>query len=162
LPAVRKLIADLPPDKPVTARVARGAETVDVPITTAEKSDIQGQEVEFPEWGFTATDITPTLARMAQLPSTNGMFISGSQVGGVAGNAGLLQGDVVLKVDATALDNIAQFQQMYKERLASKQELVLLQVKRGALTRFVLVKQTEGGGTPAPDEGDNGGAGNEG
>lgn len=152
LPAVRKMIADLPVDTKVMAKIQRGAETVDIPVTPIEKSDVRGEEVEFEEWGFTASDVTPSIARMTQLPSTKGMFISGSQVGGVAANAGLRQGDIVLKVDGKELANMAEFKQSYKERVESKQALVLFEVKSGALTRFVLVKQMEGGGTPSPEE----------
>ncbi|MFA6243484.1 MAG: PDZ domain-containing protein, partial [Candidatus Hydrogenedentales bacterium] len=162
LPAVRKMIADLPVDTKVLAKVQRGAETVEIPVTPIEKSDVRGEEVEFEEWGFTASDVTPSIARMTQLPSTKGMFISGSQVGGVAANAGLRQGDIVLKVDGKELANMAEFKQLYKERVESKQALVLFEVKSGALTRFVLVKQMEGGGTPSPEDNeDDGGSSDE-
>ncbi|MBX7256182.1 MAG: trypsin-like peptidase domain-containing protein [Candidatus Hydrogenedentes bacterium] len=163
LPAVRKMIADLPIDEKVSAKVQRGTESIDIPITPIEKSDVRGEEVEFAEWGFTASDVTPSIARAAQLPSTQGMFISGCQVGGVVANAGLRQGDIVLKVDGKDLASMTAFKELYKERIESKQALVLFEVKSGALTRFVLVKQMEGGGTPNPEDNeDDGGSSDEG
>jgi len=39
--------------------------------------------------------------------------------------------------------DLAQFRQAYEERVASKKRLTLLLVKRGALARFVMVKQGE-------------------
>jgi len=158
LPAVRKLIADLPVDKPVVVRVQRGGEEKAITVTTQALSDLRGKEIEFAEWGFTASELTPSIVRRAQLASNNGALISGVQVGSVAGNAGLQQGDIALKLDGAGIGDLDQFAANIKELIASKTKLVLVQVKRGALTRFVLVKQGEPAApaAEAPANGDNG------
>jgi len=143
LPKVEQLIAELPVGETVTAVVARGDDEIEIAVETAEQSDLKGEEVEFSEWGFTATEVTPTIIRRAQLPSSEGVFVSGTQVGGLAAESGLNQGDLVLKVDNILVENLAQFRDLYKERVESGQRLVLLNVKRGALTRYVLIKQED-------------------
>ncbi len=152
LPAVRKLIADLPIDKQVTVKVQRGDEEKDIAVTTQALSDMRGKEIEFSDWGFTASELTPSIVRRAQLASNKGVLISGVQVGSIAAIAGLLQGDIALKLDGAEIDDLNKFSESIKERIAAKTKLVLMQVKRGALARFVIVKQGEPAAADAPGQ----------
>lgn len=143
LPKVRQLIAELPVGEVTNVVISRGNEEISIPVTPAERSDLKGEEVEFPDWGFTATELTPAIVRAAQLSSSDGVFISGTQVGGIASESGLNQGDIVLEMDETHIESLTQFKELYHQRVEAKQRLVLLTIKRGALTQFVLVKQEE-------------------
>ncbi len=149
LPAVRKMMADLPGGEAAAFTVSRGGQNVDVSLTTEERADMKGKEQEFVEWGFTATELTPEIIRGAQLPSRQGIFVSGSQVGGIAANARLQGGDLILEVDGQPIEGLKQFKERYDAIVAERKPLVMLLVKRGALTRFVLIKQD---GTPPPPE----------
>ncbi len=150
LPAVRKMIADLPVGKEVILRVLRDDKETDIKVTTAERSLLKGDQVEFPEWGFTATGVTDNIARKAQLPSRKGVFVTGVQAGGIAANARLQNGDVVLSVDGADVQSMPAFQETYQSLVQSKKPLVMLVAKRGALSRFVLVKQEAGESSPPP------------
>ncbi len=161
LPAVRKLIADLPVDTSVTIKVQRGDEEKEIAVKTQALSDLRGKEVDLADWGFTASELTPAIVRRAQLPSGKGVLISGVQLGSVAGNAGLQQGDIALKLDEKEIENLDAFAAAIKAHISAKTKLVLLQVKRGALTRFVIVKQGEPAAAPAAAEQSNGDNGNE-
>jgi len=161
LPNVRKRIADLPVDKDITVRVQRGTEEQDIVVKTQALSDMRGKQVEIEEWGFTASELTPNIVRRAQLASSKGVLISGAQVGGVASTAGLRQGDIVLKVDGADVENLEAFSTVIQERVDAKTRLVLMQVKRGALTRFVIVKQNEPAAPTAVTGAVNGGSENE-
>lgn len=142
LPSVRQRIAQLPIADAATLRLRRGTQEHDVTVVTEEMTALRGLELEFPEWGFTATDPTPDIARRAGLDSIRGILITGVRVGGPASNAKLAVGDVLLELDDEALENLAQFRQLYEQRLSSGQERVLLFVKHGALTRFALIDQS--------------------
>jgi serine protease Do len=141
LPEVRKVIADLPVGESATFTVKRGEQSVDIPMVTEERADLKGAEQEFAEWGFTAAELTPEIIRRAQLPKREGVFVSGSQVGGLAANARLQAGDLILQMDGQPIEGLTQFKQRYDETVAARKPLVMLFVKRGALTRFVLIKQ---------------------
>lgn len=145
LPAIRKKIADLPVGAPAELTLRRGDEELKISVTTEEKSALKGEEIAFPEWGFTAADLTPAIVRRAGLDAQQGVFVSGTQPGSVARNAGLNDGDIILQMDGEPVIDLSQFQQAYRERIDSEKALVLLFVKRGALTRFVLVER----GAPA-------------
>lgn len=141
LPDVRKRIADLPVGAPAVFTIMRGEETMSFQIITEELSDVRGAEREFSEWAFTAQEVTPEVARRAQLPSRMGIMVSGAQPGGIAAGVGLGVGDIILQMDDEEIQHLAQFHSLYQERVESSQNLVLLQVKRGALTRYVMVRQ---------------------
>ncbi|HPO12099.1 MAG TPA: trypsin-like peptidase domain-containing protein [Candidatus Hydrogenedentes bacterium] len=149
LPAVRKLIADLPVGTAATLIVKRGTDKVAIPVMTEEGPEFRGMEQEFSEWAFTASELTPEIVRRAQLPSRKGVLVSGVQVGGMAGNAKLRQGDIILRVDEQEIENLQQFTQTYRAVVKAKKPMVMLFVKRGALTLYVLVKQE------LPSEGEN-------
>jgi serine protease Do len=141
LPDVRKRVAELPIGEPATLTLQRANEEITLTAVTEELGALRGEEVEFPEWGFTATEVTPAIARQAQLPERQGAWVSGSQPGTPASLAGLKEGDIILKVDDVPVKHLGDFDHLYDERVESGVEHVLLFVKRGALTRFVLVEQ---------------------
>ena len=157
LPAVRKCIADLPVGEPALLRLGRGDEEIDITVTTVEESDLRGNEIEIEGWGFTVSELTPAVVRIARLPSNRGVLVSGAQVGGIAANARLKNGDVILTVDGEEVEDLASFKRMAEERIESGQRLVLMDVKHGALTRFVVLEQDGGGdsedaaGGPEPE-----------
>lgn len=146
IPAIRKRIADLPVGQAAGLTLRRGTEELAISVETEEKSALKGEEVEFPEWGFTAANLTPAIVRRAGLDAQKGVVVSGTQPGSAVSNAGLNAGDIILQMDGQEVSNLAQFQQAYRERIDAAQALVMLFVKRGALTRFVLVEK----GAPAP------------
>jgi serine protease Do len=141
LPAVRKRIADLPIGEPASLLVERGGETLEIEILTIEKSELRGDERALERWGCTVTEVTPELMARARLTERMGAFVSGAREGGPASNAGLSAGDIILAMDGEPVRSLAHFLELYEEVTESGRELVLMDVKRGALTRFVLLKQ---------------------
>ena len=145
LPGVRKSIADLPIGKPAVLHILRGDEALDIEVVTEERPALKGSQMEFPEWGFTVAELTPELARRAQLQGRTGVLVSGSMPGSIADKAGLSQGDIILDMDQEPVHTLSEFNLAYQKRLEAKQRLVMLFVKRGAVTRFVLINtETEG------------------
>jgi serine protease Do len=110
LPFVRKTIADLPIGAEATIHVLRGEAELDVKVKTTERSQLRGSQREFTEWAFTAVDLSESVVRRAQLPSKKGILVTGSQVGGIAANAHLANGDIVLKVDGEEIRDHAAFE----------------------------------------------------
>lgn len=151
LPAVRKLIADLPVGEKITLHLVRGGEPLEIEVTTEEKLASKGMQAEFLEWGFTVAELTPELARRAQLPGGTGLVVSGCLPGGLASASGLAAGDIILEVDKAPIQSLSQFNEIYTKANETKKRLVMLFVKRGAVTRFVLIN-TEGLGEVAVDK----------
>jgi serine protease Do len=148
LPDIRKLIADKPIGESVTLRVERAGQVVDVPVMTEEKSAREGEEIEAPEWGCSISSLTPEVIRQARLNRREGVLVSGVQVGRPLHTAGIRRGDIILTIDGEVVRDLDQFERLYDERVHSGAPRVLLTIKRGALSVFVLVKQS---GIPATD-----------
>lgn len=146
LPAIRRLLADLAIGQPVSVVISRGSEHQTLPVTPVEKRLYQGRQTELGEWGFTASDVTPDIVRQAQLTSGEGVFVSGVQPGSLAANAGLRPGDIILTMDDEPVRDMAGLEVRYRDAQSSRQRLVLLEIKRGALMRYVLIQQS-----PHPD-----------
>jgi len=144
LPAIRKLIADKAVGTSVSLQLLREGKTLDVSVPTEEKSAREGTEIEIKEWGCTVSALTPDVIRGAQLRSRQGVVASGVQVGSVAYAGGLRQGDIILVVDGEPIDDLDEFEKVYKTKLEPVAPRVLLTVKSGALSRFILLKQGPG------------------
>ena len=151
LPAVRQKIAALPVGSEVTLEILRGTESTEVRLTTVEQSQLRGRELAFESWGFSGTDVTPEVARQARLEAIEGVRVTGTQPGGVAAGAGLASGDILLKIDDEAVANMELLQQQLASRVDSQQPRVLFFVKRGAISRFVLIKQGDVVEVPGAD-----------
>jgi serine protease Do len=143
LPQVRKLIADKPVGEVIKLTVARNAQQLDLYVNTIELRQRIGDQLEFSEWGFTATALTPSIIRSKRLSSSRGIFVSGVQVGGLLAQSNMQREDVVLKIDDELVEDLASFKALYDDRVGSGQELVLLTIRRGALTMFKMLKQVE-------------------
>jgi len=152
LPHVRRAIAALPVGEAIPFLIKRGDEEKEVVLTTEEQGGLKGEQGEYKDWGFTASELTATVVRRARLDSNKGVLVSGTQVGGIANNAGLSQGDIILAVDTVEVVNLAQFKELYDERLESGQKRVLLLVRNRALTRYVLIVQEDDRSEGADDE----------
>ena len=143
LPAVRKAVADLPVGEALQLLLSRGDEEMEFTVTAEEESAIKGINAEFSEWGFTLVELTPELARRAQLHGHTGVLVSGCLPGGLAAISGLTPGDIILKVDEEDISSLAHFMDLYKTLQDSKQKLTMLFVQKGALTRFVLINRAD-------------------
>lgn len=145
LPAVRKLVADLPVNSEAELTVQRGGETRTVTVTTEALTEVDGDEVEFEEWGCTIGELTPNIRRSARLAAdSGGVFISGVRPGGLAALSGLLPNDIILEFDEVPVEGLPAFSDAYHHAIGNQQRLVLLTIKRGALTLFKMVKQQTG------------------
>jgi len=146
IPRVGHKLSVLPIGEEAVLTIQRDGEAREFRMQSQERGETRGTEVELKEWGFTVTALTAEAARRAQLPDRRGVLVSGSQVGGIASEARLDHGDIILRVDNVDVESLEDFQQKYRAVVEARQTRVLLWVKRGALTRYVLVKQK---GAPA-------------
>lgn len=143
LPLVRKKLANLEIGKEIELTIVRGDKEERVKVVPDVYSPYKGQEIEFVEWGFTASDITNEMMKRLRIPIKNGIYISGVQDGSIAKISGLLAGDVVLEIEGKSVKNIEEFMNIYKQTIENEQPRVLLFVQRGVVTRYILVKNTK-------------------
>ncbi len=115
--------------------VFRNGERIQLPVTIGPQPKVKADEYEAP-YGFRAKEITFNLARALRLDSQEGVFVDFVEVGGVASEAELSEGDVIRKVedrDIADLQNLKDVFEAYKER-----DQLLVEVMNGRTKRLVL------------------------
>lgn len=143
LPVIRRRLANLEIGKEVELTIQRGEKEEKIKVIPDVYSPYKGEEVEFSEWGFTASDITSEMMRRLRIPSRNGIYISGVQDGSIAKISGLLAGDVILEIESQQVKNLEEFMKIYRQAIDKGQPRILLFVQRGVVTRYVLIKNVK-------------------
>jgi serine protease Do len=111
VPDLYRRIAALAIGSEVALGIDRNGRRESLAATVAEMPPFRGREEEIRELGITAEEITRPMAISRQLPSTDGLLITGVRPGGAADDAKprLSEGDVLLSLDGDpvqALDGL--------------------------------------------------------
>lgn len=138
LPGFYQLIASQPPGTELTLKVMRNEEEFNIKVTTQELGEIQGEDYEAKDWGFTVKAITQQMQIQNRLEDNMGVFVVGVKNNRSARDGGLRRRDVIIKINDTELENLGDFINMYDTHSGST-ENVLLTVKRGGGIKYVLL-----------------------
>ena len=140
------LVAETQPNTSVKVEIVRDGKekTIEIMIGTMP----QKTEGQLPEkattWGLTVQDITPELAQQLGLrPDEQGVIISDVQAETPAAEAGLHRGDVVKEVNHQGIHNLNEYNQALEK--VKKSESMLLLIKRGSGTLYVVLKSASKG-----------------
>jgi serine protease Do len=139
LPAFYRNIAKRPPGSQIRLKVLRNEEEFSVSVTTRPLGDLQGEDFECADWGFTVKAITRHMQIENQLRDTLGVFVTGVKRVGPADLAGLRRGDVVRSINKEDIPGLAYFTSRYTELTASDTEKILLTLRRGGAKRLVVL-----------------------
>ncbi len=145
LPAIRRRIALLPPEKPVQLTLERSSgaatQTLNVALTPSRKGRVQGEEVDCPRWGLTAKAVNrfenPELHRQR----AEGVFLFGVREPGAASAAGLLANDILIEIDGqplVTLDDVRRAHERTLANLATKKRLQVKILRGGQLRQIIL------------------------
>ena len=108
-------------------------------VTTGELGELQGEDYECPDWGFTVKDITRQMQISNQLRDSLGVLVVGVKRVGAADMGGLRRNDVVRQINKEPVNDLAEFAARYTELTARKEPKVLLTVGRNGATRLVVI-----------------------
>lgn len=141
VPLFYQRIAELAPGRIVRLGIERGPELdrLELRATLSRMERSIGTEVEFPAAGLTVQDITGPMALARQLPSTEGVLVTGLRPGKPfeAARPDIQSGDVILGLGSHAIAD-AEGLGRALEALASQDD-VLLTYRRGEQRLLTLV-----------------------
>lgn len=140
LPSFYKRVAMYPPGSTLHLVVNRGDEKRDVALVTRPLGELQGEDSEVADWGFTARSITRNMQSEYQLRDTTGVFVSGVRDGGPADNAGLRRGDVITHIDNAPVATLAEMTRLYDQMATNDQNKLLVSYRRGTAERFGVIE----------------------
>lgn len=139
LPSFYKRIANYHPGSLLTLQIRRGDQDSTLKVTTRQLGELQGEDSEVTEWGFTARAITRNMQIESQFKDTLGVYVSGVKDVGPADNAGLRRGDVVFRVNATDVKTLQEFMDLYRKLSAEDGNKVMVTYRRGSAVRFGVI-----------------------
>lgn len=142
IPALNRGLALRAWTEAVSFTVMRGAERKAFTVTPESKGAVEGEEIEFTRWGFTAKDInrfdTPDLALFAP---EGGVFISSLMWEGNAENSGLQRKDIIRKLGSRNVKNVADLKKIYSDamkELSDKTQMTVEILRKGRPVTLVL------------------------
>jgi serine protease Do len=154
---LQQIVAGLPLNKPVDMTVVRDGKTQTLHVTIEEQPQKFGlaREEETPraprtesaaasldQLGMEVADLTPELAeKLGYKSSETGVVITQVDQGGVASEAGLTRGTLIVKVDKKPVKTAAELQEGLNKGALTHGALLQVQTPQGG-TNFVLLKVT--------------------
>jgi serine protease Do len=154
----QRLVAATPPGQEVEVELLRDGRPRGAKVSVGTQPKVEPAEAET-ELGFHVQEITEGLYRSERLESRDGVYVSFVAPGSPAAEAGLYPGDVVVRVDERAVDDLDSFRDAVDA--ARERARVLVHARRGSDVRFVLMKRmpsavepTDAGEGPEAAKGD--------
>ena len=139
LPLFYNMIAQYAPGSSIALEVKRNNEVYNFNVVTKKLGDLQGEDFECKDWGFTVKAITKQMQIDNQLEDTVGVYVVGVKNIGAGDGGGLRRRDVIKKVNDTEIVEFTDFTSSYNQLVLEKKEKILLTINRGGATRFVLL-----------------------
>ncbi len=121
-------------EKTFTVKVATRTDTE---VADAKK-DEKAEEAPDERLGLSVQPITPELARRYKLEGVEGVLIASVRPDSPAGAAGLRRGDVIQEINRKPIRGTADYNNAIKA--ASRDDVVLLLIRRGTRTLYVVLK----------------------
>jgi serine protease Do len=134
------IVARTQVDKKVRMKLLRDRKEISLNVAVGElkEEEIVASVPEKGELGMTVQRLTPQMAENLGLEKADGVVVTGVEQGGVAEEAGIRRGDVIMEVDRKAIKTLDD----YKKAVAAarKGRGVLFLVRRGESTLFLALK----------------------
>ena len=148
-PALQEFVEQLEPGKSYPVEILRDGKRIQRDIILEQRSSDAyvknepqtappNEQHEVSKLGFQAKTLTPEIANELGISGAKGVVIVQVTPGSVSAQAGIQTGDVITKVGQTKVENLEAFQKAFGE--AKLADGILLQVRRGALTRLILLQ----------------------
>jgi serine protease Do len=143
--ALSSMVAATAPETQSNVEVLRDGKPMNIPVVLGTMPATQDAAEAAPPkdetfWGLTVKNITPELARRFNWPEDEtGVIITAVTPGSPASEVGLRPGDALQEVNRQVVKDLSDF----NKAVAGDQKSLLLLVKRGEHTFYVVLKKPE-------------------
>jgi len=141
IPGINRLLGLLAKGQPTQLELVRRDTPLSVEITPRAKGRVEGEELDFPRWDFTAKAINQFDNPDLHFHRPEGVFIFGVRYPGNAAAAGLTAQDIVIKLDGREVRSLDDLRTLHQEAIAgigSKHRVLLSLLRNGELRQVVL------------------------
>jgi serine protease Do len=141
IPGLRRRIGLLPKGVPAKLDLVRGGTNLTVQVTPREKGKVEGEELECPRWDLTVKAINQFDNPDLYFQRQQGVFIYGIKFPGNAATAGLVQQDIVLKLDGEEVKTLDDIKTVHTKAIANvdaKHRIRVTLLRNGEQRQVVL------------------------
>lgn len=130
MPELMRRLTGLPLSQKVDLTLLRDGAELKKSLTPVERGQLRPKQREFREWGITAGDLTPMLAREMKQASTRGVLVTSVRAGGPAGDAKppLSPRDVLVELDGQPLRDGAHLAELTARILTNRADTATVPV----------------------------------
>jgi serine protease Do len=154
VPALQRLIAELPIGSPVALGIERAGKRSDIRLVAERLPDDDVHERAFAPFGASLAEMTPALSRRRNLDEAPGLLVTGLRPGGPAAIArpALAQGDLILRINGRPVASHEALDAIAGQPAADGKPLVV-EFQRQAEQRVALLSPIHGDRvrTPQPE-----------
>ena len=145
LPAVYRELGLMPFNKPVTFTIQREGKVLEITCAPTEKGKVEGDAVACENWGFTARAINRFDNPELYFYQPQGVFVYGVKKFSPAARAGLLKGDIIVRIDEKNIENLEELSECYRQAARSNKydRRSRLTILRNGATLLVPVNFSE-------------------
>ncbi len=141
LPAVFRMLGLLPFDREVRFTVARNGSTLELSAAPRAKGAVEGNEVAFSRWGFSAKSINRFDTPNLYFYQPEGVFVYGVESLGNAARSRLLRNDIIQSIDGEPVKSLADLRRIYDASLKDigrKTRISMTILRNGSPRQLVL------------------------
>lgn len=134
-----RMVATMPPGDKVLFRVLRDGKEITVPALIGELKDeevVKPSEEVQNQLGISIQPVTPEIAAELGIKKAEGVVVTNVDPGGLAAEAGIQRGDVIIELDRNPVNSPDGFNEALKKTGKS----LLLLIYRGGSTFYVTIK----------------------
>jgi serine protease Do len=140
---LRNTVAQTEVGKKVKVKVLRDGKEKELIVKIGEQppelfATARGAEPTGKDLGMTVQNLTKELAKSFGIEEDSGVIVSEVQPGSPAAMADIREGDLIKEVNRKKITNVTEFKKALGE--ADSEKGVLLLVKRGEFSRYVIIK----------------------
>jgi serine protease Do len=141
LPEIWRRLADLVIDDPVSMRIQRRDESIQVTLTPEEKGKLEGEDFDCRRWNMTVKEINKYRTPRLYYQKETGVYIQGVKYPGNAASSGLGSRDIILKIDSKPVQTIEDVKQIYQQIIQDEQreKKVVFEILRSGLRTWVVL-----------------------
>jgi hypothetical protein len=141
LPAVRRMLGELAKSVPAKVEILRGGQKSVAELVPREKGKVEGEEFACKRWDCTVKTINQFDNPDLYFQRKTGVFVFGVKYPGNAATAGLAGQDIVLKVDGTPVNSLAELEAVHSQTLKNAEDKprIVITVLRNGLMRQVVM-----------------------
>ncbi len=151
LPAIRKIIADLPRQEQVSLKIWRNGDIQTIQLTTHLEPFEYLPEFECEQWGLVVKSITRNIFQIHDLEDYDGVYVSAVKSGEIAKKAGLQAGDIIRSVNHNKVRDLEEFKELYQDLTESDHSFIFFEVLRQGAHYFAAMDMSQSAKKPAEE-----------